>query len=118
MGGSGDETPVTRHRGVEKTGPAHLPGSTEQLPFPPLSKLHRRNFRTDLIDPEMDPEREQCGEGRAGKRDAEGNLFLPGSVYKNYPRGRCIRRTSSPVELPRKDTVCSSQEVFKCGHAP
>ncbi|KAF6272538.1 von Willebrand factor A domain containing 3A [Rhinolophus ferrumequinum] len=33
-----------------------------------------------------------------------------GSVYKKYPRGRCIRRTSSPVELPRKDTVCSSQE--------
>ncbi|KAM6166301.1 LOW QUALITY PROTEIN: von Willebrand factor A domain-containing protein 3A [Erethizon dorsatum] len=33
-----------------------------------------------------------------------------GSVYKKYPQGRSIRRTSSSVELPRKDTVCSSQE--------
>ncbi|XP_004855967.1 von Willebrand factor A domain-containing protein 3A isoform X2 [Heterocephalus glaber] len=32
-----------------------------------------------------------------------------GSVYKKYPQ-RTIRRTRSSVELPRKDTVCSSQE--------
>ncbi|XP_019505469.1 PREDICTED: von Willebrand factor A domain-containing protein 3A isoform X2 [Hipposideros armiger] len=33
-----------------------------------------------------------------------------GSVYKKYPPRRGTRRTSSSVELPRKDTVCSSQE--------
>ncbi|XP_019062940.2 von Willebrand factor A domain-containing protein 3A [Fukomys damarensis] len=33
-----------------------------------------------------------------------------GSVYKKYPQRRSIRRTGSSVELPRKDTVCSSQE--------
>ncbi|XP_005405117.1 PREDICTED: von Willebrand factor A domain-containing protein 3A isoform X3 [Chinchilla lanigera] len=33
-----------------------------------------------------------------------------GSVYKKYPQGRSISRASSSVELPRKDTVCSSQE--------
>ncbi|XP_036081849.1 von Willebrand factor A domain-containing protein 3A isoform X3 [Rousettus aegyptiacus] len=33
-----------------------------------------------------------------------------GSVYKRYPRGRAIRGPTASVELPRKDTVCSSQE--------
>eukprot|EP00069_Balaena_mysticetus_P019325 bmy_12043T0 len=34
----------------------------------------------------------------------------PGFVYRKYPRGRGLRRTSSSIELPRKDTVCSSRE--------
>uniref|UniRef100_H0WWW2 von Willebrand factor A domain containing 3A n=1 Tax=Otolemur garnettii TaxID=30611 RepID=H0WWW2_OTOGA len=33
-----------------------------------------------------------------------------GSVYKKYPQGGALRRTSSSIELPRKDTACSSQE--------
>ncbi|XP_008572457.1 PREDICTED: von Willebrand factor A domain-containing protein 3A, partial [Galeopterus variegatus] len=33
-----------------------------------------------------------------------------GSVYRRYPQRGGIRRTSSSVELPRKDTVCSSEE--------
>ncbi|KAM5227714.1 von Willebrand factor A domain-containing protein 3A [Ctenodactylus gundi] len=33
-----------------------------------------------------------------------------GSVYKRYPQGRSVRKTRSSIELPRKDTVCSSQE--------
>lgn len=50
--------------------------------------------------------------GRGGRHTDTLTLFLPGSVYKRYPRGRAIiRRPTSSVELPRKDTVCSSQEV-------
>nr|XP_012997649.1 von Willebrand factor A domain-containing protein 3A isoform X1 [Cavia porcellus]XP_023416575.1 von Willebrand factor A domain-containing protein 3A isoform X1 [Cavia porcellus] len=33
-----------------------------------------------------------------------------GSIYKKYPQRIRIRRTISSVNLPRKDTVCSSQE--------
>ncbi|XP_028620040.1 von Willebrand factor A domain-containing protein 3A [Grammomys surdaster] len=33
-----------------------------------------------------------------------------GSVYKRYTQGKPIRRINSSIELPRKDTVCSSQE--------
>ncbi|XP_029391722.1 von Willebrand factor A domain-containing protein 3A [Mus pahari] len=33
-----------------------------------------------------------------------------GSVYKRYTQGKSIRRINSSIELPRKDTVCSSQE--------
>nr|XP_020019120.1 von Willebrand factor A domain-containing protein 3A [Castor canadensis] len=33
-----------------------------------------------------------------------------GSVYKKYPQRRRVRRTGSSIELPRKDTICSSQE--------
>uniref|UniRef100_A0AC11CJM2 von Willebrand factor A domain containing 3A n=1 Tax=Ovis aries TaxID=9940 RepID=A0AC11CJM2_SHEEP len=51
-------------------------------------------------------------------RDAEIALSLfytetgnnVGSVYKKYPQGKGLRRTRSSIELPRKDTVCSSQE--------
>ncbi|KAM7329264.1 hypothetical protein ACRRTK_010877 [Alexandromys fortis] len=40
----------------------------------------------------------------------------PGSVYKRYPQGKSVRRTNSSIELPRKDTVCSSQEwIATCG---
>nr|XP_031288930.1 von Willebrand factor A domain-containing protein 3A [Camelus dromedarius] len=63
-------------------------------------------------------------EGTAGRRrkttarDAEASLSLfytemgnnVGSVYRKYPQGRGLRRTSSSIELPRKDTICSSQE--------
>ncbi|XP_026637430.1 von Willebrand factor A domain-containing protein 3A isoform X2 [Microtus ochrogaster] len=39
-----------------------------------------------------------------------------GSVYKRYPQGKLVRRTNSSIELPRKDTVCSSQEwIATCG---
>uniref|UniRef100_H2NQD2 von Willebrand factor A domain containing 3A n=1 Tax=Pongo abelii TaxID=9601 RepID=H2NQD2_PONAB len=57
-------------------------------------------------------------------REAETSLSLfytekgnnVGSVYKKYPQGRGLRRTSSSIDLPRKDTVCSSQEwVAKYG---
>uniref|UniRef100_A0A8C0DUS8 von Willebrand factor A domain containing 3A n=1 Tax=Balaenoptera musculus TaxID=9771 RepID=A0A8C0DUS8_BALMU len=51
-------------------------------------------------------------------RDAETSLSLfytetgnnVGFVYRKYPQGRGLRRTSSSIELPRKDTVCSSRE--------
>ncbi|XP_030619421.1 von Willebrand factor A domain-containing protein 3A [Delphinapterus leucas] len=51
-------------------------------------------------------------------RDAETSLSLfytetgnnVGFVYRKYPPGRGLRRTSSSIELPRKDTVCSSLE--------
>ncbi|XP_030098373.1 von Willebrand factor A domain-containing protein 3A isoform X4 [Mus musculus] len=33
-----------------------------------------------------------------------------GSVYKRYTQGKSIRRINSSIQLPRKDTVCSSQE--------
>ncbi|CAO2583081.1 von Willebrand factor A domain-containing protein 3A [Lemmus lemmus] len=39
-----------------------------------------------------------------------------GSVYKRYPQEKSIRRTNSSIELPRKDTVCSSREwIATCG---
>ncbi|XP_060028816.1 von Willebrand factor A domain-containing protein 3A isoform X2 [Erinaceus europaeus] len=39
-----------------------------------------------------------------------------GSVYKKYPQGKSARRTIPSIELPKKDTVCSSQEwVANCG---
>ncbi|KAM7147560.1 von Willebrand factor A domain-containing protein 3A isoform 3-T4 [Molossus nigricans] len=66
------------------------------------------------------PAEEDSGARRrkATSREAEVALSLfytetgnsVGSVYRKYPRGRRVRRTSSSVELPRKDTVCSSQE--------
>ncbi|XP_077930831.1 von Willebrand factor A domain-containing protein 3A, partial [Halichoerus grypus] len=51
-------------------------------------------------------------------REAETSLSLfytesgnnVGSVYKKYPQGRGIRRVSTSIQLPRKDTVCSSKE--------
>nr|XP_010959331.1 PREDICTED: von Willebrand factor A domain-containing protein 3A [Camelus bactrianus] len=63
-------------------------------------------------------------EGTAGRRrkttarDTEASLSLfytemgnnVGSVYRKYPQGRGLRRTSSSIKLPRKDTICSSQE--------
>ncbi|KAG3259467.1 von Willebrand factor A domain containing 3A [Ictidomys tridecemlineatus] len=33
-----------------------------------------------------------------------------GSMYKKYPQRRAIKSINSSIELPRKDTVCSSQE--------
>ncbi|XP_006892758.1 PREDICTED: von Willebrand factor A domain-containing protein 3A [Elephantulus edwardii] len=33
-----------------------------------------------------------------------------GSVYKKYPQRRGVRRTSSSIELPRKNQICSSKE--------
>lgn len=50
------------------------------------------------------------GVGEGGRR---GHLAVsvPGSVYKKYPQGRGRRRPESSIELPRKDTVCSSREV-------
>ncbi|XP_051003135.1 von Willebrand factor A domain-containing protein 3A [Acomys russatus] len=39
-----------------------------------------------------------------------------GSVYKRYPQGKSIRRTNSFIDLPRKNTVCSSREwIATCG---
>ena len=54
--------------------------------------------------------------GGEDKRIAQDNsaLLLEGSVYKKYPQRRGLRRTRSSIELPRKDTVCSSQEVLCC----
>uniref|UniRef100_A0A8D1WZV7 VWFA domain-containing protein n=1 Tax=Sus scrofa TaxID=9823 RepID=A0A8D1WZV7_PIG len=51
-------------------------------------------------------------------RDTETSLSLfytetgnnVGFVYRKYPQGRGLRRTSSSIALPRKDRVCSSQE--------
>ncbi|XP_016078223.1 PREDICTED: von Willebrand factor A domain-containing protein 3A [Miniopterus natalensis] len=46
---------------------------------------------------------------KAGAREAEtGNDA--GSGYRKHPQGRGARRTCSSMVLPRKDTICSSQE--------
>lgn len=63
----------------------------------------------------------EIGRRKGGrKRQLHGNtaVLLLGSVYKRYPQGKSVRRTNSSIELPRKDTVCSSQEVFSCSHQP
>ncbi|XP_055483407.1 von Willebrand factor A domain-containing protein 3A isoform X2 [Psammomys obesus] len=39
-----------------------------------------------------------------------------GSVYKRYPQEKSVRRTNCCVQLPRKDTVCSSRQwIATCG---
>lgn len=43
-------------------------------------------------------------------------LFLPDSAYRKCPQGRAARKTSSSLELLRKDTICSSHEVISCPH--
>ncbi|KAG8513517.1 LOW QUALITY PROTEIN: von Willebrand factor A domain-containing protein 3A, partial [Galemys pyrenaicus] len=62
--------------------------------------------------------------GKSKSREAKTSLSLfytetgnnVGSVYKKYPQGRCLRRASSSIKLPKKDTICSSQEwVAKYG---
>ncbi|KAF5914233.1 hypothetical protein HPG69_005083 [Diceros bicornis minor] len=66
------------------------------------------------------PVREGTAEWRrkTKSREAETSLSLfytetgnnVGSVYRKYPQGRGVRRTSPSIELPRKDTICSSRE--------
>lgn len=83
-----------------------------------LSNLHLRDFTIDiLIGGENDLKRGVV----AGKKGAciDFDVFLLGSVYRKYPLAKNLRRiNTASVELPRKDVVCSSQEVLNCPHVP
>uniref|UniRef100_A0A8C3VL76 von Willebrand factor A domain containing 3A n=1 Tax=Catagonus wagneri TaxID=51154 RepID=A0A8C3VL76_9CETA len=46
---------------------------------------------------------------KSSSRDTETGSNV-GFAYRKYPQGRGLRRTSPPIELPRKDMICSSQE--------
>ncbi|XP_063454550.1 von Willebrand factor A domain-containing protein 3A [Pan paniscus] len=95
---------------------------------PPLKSLkwHPLSSRVGISPAAAQPMKEGMMELRrkTKSREAETSLLLfytekrndVGSVYKKYPQGRGLRRTSSSIDLPRKDTVCSSQEwVAKYG---
>ncbi|XP_075828188.1 von Willebrand factor A domain-containing protein 3A isoform X1 [Microtus pennsylvanicus] len=65
---------------------------------------------------------EQKRKGKPRSEEPALSLFYTGSgnsvgsVYKRYPQGKSVRRTNSSIELPRKDTVCSSREwIATCG---
>uniref|UniRef100_A0A4W2GBN5 von Willebrand factor A domain containing 3A n=2 Tax=Bos indicus x Bos taurus TaxID=30522 RepID=A0A4W2GBN5_BOBOX len=89
---------------------------------PPLKALPWRPLsgKAGIPPAAAPPVKERTTERRkkTQSRDAEIALSLfytetgnnVGSVYKKYPQGRGLRRTRSSIELPRKDTVCSSQE--------
>ncbi|XP_052030872.1 von Willebrand factor A domain-containing protein 3A [Apodemus sylvaticus] len=84
-----------------------------------ILKCHPLNGETRVSPAAAQPGKEAMVEQRmkANPR-AKAKLFLfytesgnsVGSVYKRYTQGKSIRRINSSIELPRKDTVCSSQE--------
>ncbi|XP_057342997.1 von Willebrand factor A domain-containing protein 3A isoform X2 [Manis pentadactyla] len=87
----------------------------------PSKALPRHPLSGKAVSPPVvaQPEKDGTAEQRKTKsRKAETSLSLfyvekgntVGSVYKKYPQGRGIRRSTTSVELPRKDTICSSQE--------
>ncbi|XP_037670928.1 von Willebrand factor A domain-containing protein 3A isoform X2 [Choloepus didactylus] len=88
---------------------------------PPLKALKWRPLSSKASVPPAQPGKEWTTEQRRRKtksKEAETSLSLfytdignnVGSVYKKYPQGKGVRRSSPSVELPRKDTICSSQE--------
>ncbi|XP_012500395.1 PREDICTED: von Willebrand factor A domain-containing protein 3A [Propithecus coquereli] len=89
---------------------------------PPLKALKWRPLsgRADTSPAAAQPVKDVTTERRrkTKSREAETALLLfytdtgnkVGAVYKKYPQGKGVRRTNSSIELPRKDTVCSSQE--------
>nr|XP_023471954.1 von Willebrand factor A domain-containing protein 3A isoform X4 [Equus caballus] len=99
-----------------------IKGGPDREKSPPLRALIWRppSDQPGIPPAAAQPKREGTAERRrkTKSREAETSLLLfytetgnnVGSVYKKYPQGRGVRRTSSSIELPRKDTVCSSQE--------
>ncbi|XP_017389851.1 von Willebrand factor A domain-containing protein 3A isoform X4 [Cebus imitator] len=101
------------------------PDREKSLPLKSL-KWRPLSSRAGISPAAAQPVKEGMMERRrkTRSREAETSLSLfytetgnnVGSVYKKYPQGRGVRRTSSSMDLPRKDTVCSSQEwVAKYG---
>ncbi|XP_008059962.1 von Willebrand factor A domain-containing protein 3A [Carlito syrichta] len=92
----------------------------EKSPTLKALKWRLRSGRTGISPAAAQPGKEGATERRrkTTSREAETSLSLfyteignnVGSVYKKYPQGRSVRSTSSSIDLPRKDTVCSSQE--------
>ncbi|XP_046521604.1 von Willebrand factor A domain-containing protein 3A isoform X2 [Equus quagga] len=99
-----------------------IKGGPDREKSPPLRALIWRppSDQPGIPPAAAQPKREGTAERRrkTKSREAETSLLLfytetgnnVGSVYKKYPQGRGVRRTSSSIELPRKNTVCSSQE--------
>uniref|UniRef100_A0A8D1ENN1 VWFA domain-containing protein n=1 Tax=Sus scrofa TaxID=9823 RepID=A0A8D1ENN1_PIG len=89
---------------------------------PPLKTLLWRPLsgKVGILPAAAQPVKEGTAELRrkTKSRDTETSLSLfytetgnnVGFVYRKYPQGRGLRRTSSSIALPRKDRVCSSQE--------
>ncbi|XP_024903051.1 von Willebrand factor A domain-containing protein 3A [Pteropus alecto] len=89
---------------------------------PPSKALTRRPLsgKAGIPPAAARPAKEDAAGRRRGPKSREAGTALSlfymetgnnvGSVYKRYSRGRATRRPTSSVELPRKDTVCSSQE--------
>lgn len=89
---------------------------------PPLKTLLWRPLsgKAGILPAAAQPVKEGTAELRrkTKSRDTETSLSLfytetgnnVGFVYRKYPQGRGLRRTSSSIALPRKDRVCSSQE--------
>uniref|UniRef100_G1LAK8 von Willebrand factor A domain containing 3A n=1 Tax=Ailuropoda melanoleuca TaxID=9646 RepID=G1LAK8_AILME len=78
------------------------------------------NGKAGILPAAAQPVREGTAERRRKTKWREAGTALSlfytesgnnvGSVYKKYPQGKGIRRVSTSIQLPRKDTVCSSQE--------
>ncbi|XP_047636291.1 von Willebrand factor A domain-containing protein 3A isoform X2 [Phacochoerus africanus] len=89
---------------------------------PPLKTLLWRPLsgKAGILPAAAQPVKEGTAEQRrkTKSRDTETSLSLfytetgnnVGFVYRKYPQGRGLRRTSSSIALPRKNRVCSSQE--------
>ncbi|XP_040611258.1 von Willebrand factor A domain-containing protein 3A [Mesocricetus auratus] len=89
-------------------------------------KCHPLNGEASISPASVHPGKEGMVEQRRKAKpraeDTSFSLFYTdsgnsvGSVYKRYPQGKLSRRTNSSIELPRKDTVCSSREwIATCG---
>nr|XP_034372547.1 von Willebrand factor A domain-containing protein 3A [Arvicanthis niloticus] len=124
-------------RALEKDKPKTQQQSQPKKLYPPkptAPSVARMNTKDDLDgDTSSQPKVLKCHplnaaaqpgkERMVGQRTkanprARAKLFLfytesensVGSVYKRYTQGKPSRRVSSSIELPKKDTVCSSQE--------
>ncbi|XP_014652682.1 PREDICTED: von Willebrand factor A domain-containing protein 3A [Ceratotherium simum simum] len=103
-------------------GRMSIKGDPDREKSPPLKALiwHPLSGKPGIPPAAAQPVREGTAEWRrkTKSREAETSLSLfytetgnnVGSVYKKYPQGRGVRRTSPSIELPRKDTICSSRE--------
>ncbi|CAH6793035.1 Vwa3a [Phodopus roborovskii] len=89
-------------------------------------KCHPLNGETSISPAAAHPGKEgkveQRRKAKPTAEDISHSLFYTdsgnsvGSVYKRYPQGKLARRFNCSVELPRKDTVCSSQKwIATCG---
>ncbi|XP_045398716.1 von Willebrand factor A domain-containing protein 3A [Lemur catta] len=87
---------------------------SKALKWRPLSG--RAGTSPAAAQPAQDVTTEQRRKTKSREAETALSLFYTdtgnkvGAVYKKYPQGRGVRRTDSSIELPRKDTICSSQE--------